>query len=110
MPDSFVLCKHINARSAFNFAVSSRASRRFGLVAALILSTALATAAQISVLTQHNDIGRTGQNMNETILNTSNVNVAHFAKLFSLPVAGQIYAQPLYVQNVTINGASHNVL
>jgi Chitobiase/beta-hexosaminidase C-terminal domain len=110
MPDSFVVYKHISAHSAFNPAVSSRAWRRLGILAALILSTALATAAQISVLTQHNDIGRTGQNTNETILNTSNVNVAHFAKLFSLPVAGQVYAQPLYVQNVTIAGTSHNVL
>jgi hypothetical protein len=110
MPDSFVVYKHINAHSAFNPAASSRAWRRLGILAALILSTALATAAQISVLTQHNDIGRTGQNTNETILNTSNVNVAHFAKLFSLPVAGQVYAQPLYVQNVTIAGTNHNVL
>jgi len=97
MPDSF---------AAFN----PVAWRCLGLVAALILSTALATAAQMSVLTQHNDIGRTGQNTNETILNSSNVNVAHFAKLFSLPVAGQVYAQPLYVQKVTIAGTNHNVL
>jgi hypothetical protein len=115
MPDSFVVCKPINAHPAFNlatfnFGTSARACQGLGLVAALILSTALATAAQINVLTQHNDIGRTGQNTNETILNTSNVNAAHFAKLFSLPVAGQVYAQPLYVQNVTINGTTHNVL
>jgi len=110
MPDSSAVYKHISAHSAFNPAASSRAWRRLGILAALILSTALATAAQISVLTQHNDIGRTGQNTNETILNTSNVNVAHFAKLFSLPVAGQVYAQPLYVQNVAIAGTNHNVL
>jgi hypothetical protein len=110
MPGSFAVYKHIRAHSAFNPVVCSRAWRGPGIVAALILSTALATAAQISVLTQHNDIGRTGQNTNESILNTSNVNVAHFAKLFSLPVAGQVYAQPLYVQNVTIAGTNHNVL
>jgi Fn3 associated len=110
MPDSFVVYKRISAHSAFNPAASARAWRRLGIVAALILSTALATAAQINVLTQHNDMERTGQNTNETILNTSNVNVAHFAKLFSLPVAGQVYAQPLYVQNVTIAGTNHNVL
>jgi hypothetical protein len=110
MPSSFAVYKSIRAHSVFNPAACARAWRRLAIVAALILSTALATAAQISVLTQHNDIERTGQNTNETILNTSNVNVAHFAKLFSLPVAGQVYAQPLYVQNVAIAGTNHNVL
>lgn len=72
MPVSFVVCKHISAHSTFNLGTfnletSARACRRLGLVAALVLSTALATAAQIqtNVLTQHNDIGRTEQNTNE---------------------------------------------
>ncbi len=72
--------------------------------------TALASSAQTSVLTQHNDIGRTGQNTNETILTTSNVNVNQFSKLFALPVTGQVYAQPLYVPNVSIAGGTHNVV
>ena len=67
-------------------------------------------AGQASVLTQHNDIGRTGQNTQETILNTTNVNVNQFGLLFNLPVQGQVYAQPLYVPKVTINGGVHNVL
>jgi hypothetical protein len=67
-------------------------------------------AGTVSVLTQHNDISRTGQNINETVLSTSNVTVATFGKLFAQPVDGQIYAQPLYVPGVTINGASHNVV
>ena len=65
---------------------------------------------QVSVLTQHNDTSRTGQNLQETILNTSTVNVANFGKLFSLPVAGNIFAQPLYVPDLTIGGATHNVV
>src|SRR5271170_2162063 len=71
---------------------------------------ALTAAGQTPVLTQHNDTLRTGQNTTETVLNTTNVNVTQFGKLFALPTDGQVYAQPLYVPGVTINGATHNVL
>jgi hypothetical protein len=66
--------------------------------------------AQLSVTTWRNDISRTGQNLNETILNTSDVNSSQFGKLFSQAVDGYVYAQPLYLQNVTIGGVSHNVV
>lgn len=67
--------------------------------------------AQVSVLTQHNDTFRSGQNLQETQLNRSNVNVNQFGKLFTQPVDGQIYAQPLYVPNVSIPGrGTHNVV
>jgi Legume lectin domain/Chitobiase/beta-hexosaminidase C-terminal domain/Bacterial lectin len=67
-------------------------------------------SAQASVTTYHNDIGRTGQNLNETILNTANVNPTQFGKLFAQPVDGQIYAEPLYLSGITVNGAAHNVV
>ena len=65
---------------------------------------------QVSVLMQHNDTSRTGQNLQETLLTTSIVNVANFGRLFSLPVDGNIFAQPLYVPALTIGGATHNVV
>jgi Bacterial Ig-like domain (group 2) len=62
------------------------------------------------VFTQHNDIGRTGQNINETVLTTANVNSTTFGKLFAQAVDGQVYAQSLYVPNVTIASGTHNVI
>jgi hypothetical protein len=70
----------------------------------------LGMSGNAQVLTQHNDNNRSGANLHEVILNTSNVNVNHFGKLFELPVDAQIYAQPLYVPNLSIKGAVRNVL
>jgi hypothetical protein len=63
------------------------------------------------VLTWHDDIFRTGDNLNETILTPANVNPTKFGKIFSYPVDGMIYAQPLYVHGLTIPGHGiHNVV
>lgn len=84
---------------------------RAGLLIAFILIAIVSTSAQNSVLTQDNDNARSGLNPNETTLNTSNVNVNTFGKLFSVTVDEQVHAQPLYVPNVTIPGKGvHNVL
>jgi hypothetical protein len=62
------------------------------------------------VFTQHNDIGRTGQNVNETTLTTAVVQGGTFGKKFAQPVDGFIYTQPLYVPQVKIAGGTHNVV
>ena len=64
----------------------------------------------VSVLTYHNDDVRDGVNSNEATLNLSNVNSQQFGKLAALAVDGQVYAQPLYVPNLTIGGVQHNVV
>ena len=63
------------------------------------------------VLTYHNDIGRTGANLTETILTTSNVNQAQFGKLASYSVDGKVDAQPLYASSVVVpSNGTHNLL
>ena len=51
-------------------------------------------------LTQHFDNARTGWNPHETILTTANV--PHLKLLFTRQVDAQVYAQPLYMQNVVV--------
>jgi outer membrane protein assembly factor BamB len=76
----------------------------------LLLTVGVVPALAGDVLTYHNDLARTGQNLNETILTTSNVNSAGFGLLFTLKVDSDIDAQPLYVSGLTIAGVVHNVL
>ncbi len=60
--------------------------------------------------TFHNDNSRAGANSREFALTPANVNISTFGKLFSCNVDGAIYAQPLWVANLTIKGAKHNVI
>jgi hypothetical protein len=77
----------------------------------LCLAMAVSSYAQVSVTTSRNDNNRDGQNLNETTLTPSNVNVTHFGRLFTQLVDGWVYAQPLYVPSVTIPGlGTHNVI
>ena len=64
-----------------------------------------------NVTTQQYDNSRSGVQSAETILTPSNVNTTSFGKLFSLPVSGHVYAQPLYMAGLTMgDGTTHNVL
>lgn len=68
-------------------------------------------AAAQNVLTGNYDNARTNANLSETVLNPNKVSASQFGKLFSLPADGQIHAQPLYMNNVSIPGrGNHNVV
>ncbi|KAA0998390.1 PQQ-binding-like beta-propeller repeat protein [Paraburkholderia panacisoli] len=69
-----------------------------------------AMAITHDVLTYHNDIARTGQSLNESILTPANVNSTTFGKVGFFAVDGKVDAQPLYVESLTIAGGTHNVL
>ena len=62
--------------------------------------------AQVNILTNRYDPQRTGANLIETTLTAGNVTAAGFGKLYSYPVDGAVYAQPLYVAGVTIDGVA----
>lgn len=62
------------------------------------------------VYTYHNDVARDGANTSEYALTSANVNTASFGKLFSCTVDAAVYAQPLWVGNLSVGGAAHNVL
>jgi len=79
-------------------------------IAALVMAFA-GVAVATDVVTYHNDIARTGQNLNETILTLSNVKSSSFGMLFTMPVDGKIDAEPLYLSSVSIpNQGTHNVI
>ena len=88
-----------------------RLSTLHGLILLLLVILSTPARAQVSIVTERYDNSRTGANLNETVLNTSNVNTSQFGLLYRYTVDGSIQAQPLYVPNVTIAGqGTHNVL
>jgi hypothetical protein len=73
------------------------------------LETRLAPA-NVDVLSFHNDLSLSGANLQETQLTYANVNPTQFGKLFSQPVDGYVYAEPLYKANLPVPGqGTHNV-
>src|SRR3569833_2357392 len=80
-----------------------------------MLTTALALLAapgfaQTPVLTQHDDNARTGSYTNEVVLTPTNVAGGNIGKLFTSTLAADVNGQVLYVPNLTINSALHNVI
>ena len=73
-------------------------------------STTIGVTDLTGVTTYHNNPSRDGVNSHEFALTTANVKTATFGKLFSCAVDGEVYAQPLWVPNLSIGGGIHNVI
>ena len=73
-------------------------------------SAAVAVTDLSGIYTFHNDLARTGQNLQEYALTPATVGSSGFGKRWSCPVDGDVQAQPLYVANLSIGGGTHNVL
>jgi hypothetical protein len=81
-----------------------------GVISAAAVSIAAPASGPVTVPMSQYDFGRTGANLQEPILDPSNVDAAHFGKLFSRRVDDSIYALPLIVPGLDIAGRRHNVL
>jgi hypothetical protein len=62
------------------------------------------------IFTFHNDVARDGANTQEYALTGSEVNTNQFGKIFSCPIEGSSYTQPLWVPAFNISGGTHNVI
>lgn len=64
----------------------------------------------VGVPTWRNDQTHSGVNSREYALTRQNVVSRKFGKLFSCPVDGWVFAQPLWIANAQIGGDRHNVV
>jgi hypothetical protein len=98
------------------------AAGNYTITATSITNSAFSTSISLGVtdlagvLTFRDDTARDGVNAQEYALTAGSggtggsVGTATFGKLFSCIADGALYAQPLWMANVTINGARHNVV
>jgi PQQ enzyme repeat len=75
-----------------------------------VTATPPVTGATTDITTYKYNVSRTGLNSTETALTLANVNSTQFGLLRKLVVDGKVDAQPLYLANLTVAGAAHNVV
>lgn len=77
---------------------------------AAVASASVAVTDLGGIYTGRYDSQRTGQNRKEYALTPATLNVSTFGKLFSCPVDGEVYAQPLYATNLPMPDGIRNVV
>ena len=98
--------------ATFDVVVTNAAGNVTSSAATLMVNPSIVNPPPgVDVTTHHNDLSRTGQNLNEVMLTPANVKSATFGKIGFFAVGGLVDAQPLYLSNVTIPGkGTHDVL
>ncbi len=79
-------------------------SKYFVIALVSVVCPIWAQSGNPAITTGQYDANRSSANLDETTLSTSNVTASQFGKLFSWRVDGWIFAQPLYVPGVPIQG------
>ncbi len=99
--------------SSFLVVVTNASGSATSTAATLTVNTTTTTppsTATTDITTYKYDVSRSGLNATETTLTLSNVNSTSFGLLRKLPVDGLVDAQPLYLAQLTVQGAVHNVV
>ncbi len=100
----------VKSRHAFALHMSCASGRNRSHNRTCIEPLEARTFLSANVLTYHNDAQSSGANLSETILTPANVK-ASFGQLHNIALDGQVYTQPLFVQNVNVAGQGvHNVV
>jgi hypothetical protein len=73
-------------------------------------SAAIGVTNLAGITTYHYNLARDGVNSEEFALTAANVRATNFGKLFSCAVDGAVYAEPLWLPGLNINGSAHNVI
>jgi hypothetical protein len=68
------------------------------------------SSTHTDVTTYRDDVARTGADTTESVLTPANVNSSSFGLLRMLTVDGKVDAQPLYLSQLSVAGATHDVV
>lgn len=101
----------LTPQTAYYFTVAASNSAGISWASPSLSFTTPAAPPAVPVLTYHYDNTRQGANLSENLLTPANVGGGTFGRLFTYPVDGHVYAQPLIMTNVVVPGkGARNVL